>query len=953
MPGLRFGVLGALEVLADGQRLTVPAGRRRAVLACLLVRRGEVVHPDALVEAAWGDCVPSDPRAALHTVVSRLRSLLGGEAIVSSPRGYRLSVGLNAVDADVFADLLAQARTASPPRASVLLDQALHLWHGPAFDEFADAAFARPEAVRLEGLRREAQERLAAALIDTREFGAGIPVLDDLLTAEPYRESALELLMLALYRSGRQAEALERYREHRERLVEDLGLDPAPALVELEARILGHVVASAVDRDEPPTWLDTSAPLIGREDDLAALLTAVEANRVTVITGPGGVGKTRLAAQALPQLHASVGAAVVVPLATRNPGDVAHALAEALGLRATGPALEHIVGHLGTTPYLLLFDNCEHLLDEVTDIVARVALRCRGTKVLCTSRRRLGIHSEAVLPLSPLPVPTKQDNDPWQVEVSPAVRLFTDRVRRLRPGFSVNAYTGPDVAELCRRLDGLPLALELAASRTAASSPSEVLARSPADRPLSDDADLDEMIGWSVRLLAPEQQTMLAVLSTFSGEFTSQAVRAVVAPVLGGIGDTDAVLAELVESSLVVRDDTHSSARYRLLAVIRQYANTLLVESGAAEPAQRSHAEWVADLTERIGVETSGVDGESVRRRLDEMILEIVSAVRWALARRDLRLAARITEAVGRHLHWIPPQQLSDLVVDVATEATFEASPALAGAVGAGAVVVAERGDLVRARRLAGAALRMAGEADRPATACLALALVGIYSGKHESAARWYDRMATEPSLRGEASASLGLLACYADDLDAAREHVSVALAAGPSGPEPFHAFARYAAGEVEARRDPVHAIELLRGAAAQADRVGAHQVSKVARVALLALLIRGGEHRDAITLARGLLTDLSRWGAWAQLWTTVRILAELAALDRPADAVLLLGAARTAPAAPPLVGADIARYAELDDRLIESLGTGVVHRIQSLTPSLSDREIVRRAQRLLDELDP
>src|SRR5690625_2707274 len=241
----RFGVLGTLQVRVDGRPVTVPPGRQRAVLTCLLVHAEQPVSMDTLTEAAWDDSLPRDPHGALHTVLSRLRSQLGDHLLEHGPAGYRLVLPPEALDAEQFENLLTDARPAPPARARELLEQAASLWRGRAY---ADAPFARAAAARLEGLRKDATEAHAAACIECGDHAAAIALLTPLLAEDPFREHAVELAVTARYQAGRQADALEVLREHRTLLREELGLDPAPALVDLEQRILGHRLPQTVGR---------------------------------------------------------------------------------------------------------------------------------------------------------------------------------------------------------------------------------------------------------------------------------------------------------------------------------------------------------------------------------------------------------------------------------------------------------------------------------------------------------------------------------------------------------------------------------------------------------------------------------------------------------------------------------------------------------------------------------
>ncbi|WP_154402245.1 BTAD domain-containing putative transcriptional regulator [Ornithinimicrobium cavernae] len=971
MPELRCGVLGALEVHVDGRPVTIPPGRQRAVLTCLLVQ-GHPVPADALIEAAWPRDLPQDPHRALRTVLSRLRAVVGHDTITLGPAGYELSGG--SVDAEEFEDLLRQARSVEPQRVRELLGRALALWRGTAYGEYAEASFARPASERLARLRLDAVEAHASALVRLGEPGAAVPPLEELLAEEPFRERAVELLVRALYHAGRQTEALERLREHRSVLGAELGLDPSPQLAALESRILGHALAPVRPAEQTlPEWLDTSTAFIGREDELADLAAAVSASRVTAVTGPGGVGKSRLVAEALGGLHASLGLPVtVVELAPVLPGRVTMTLMDELGLRPAGagagppetgvdnpadarpgadPVVGDLVEYLSAVPHLLVLDNCEHVLEELTPLVSTIASRCRDVRVLATSRRRLGVASEQVLPLAPLGVPDPTETLGRQGSAA-AVRLFGDRVRRLRPAFAVTADNLTDVAELCRRCEGLPLALELAASRTARSGVGEVLRRLPTDA-VGETGGLWAVVAWSDGLLSPDQQSLLDCVTVFADDFTAEDVAEVVSRLPEWTGDPAPALAELVESSLVVRRDTAGGPRYGLLEMVRAFAARRLRESGRAAEVGAAHGAWVRELVTGIREDWSRLDGAVVGARLSASSSEVTGALRRALDAGQLVLAADISHAVARCLHWTPGLELRDLMIEVGERCAEAPGPEVAGGVAAAAFGHAERGDPARARVLGTAALDMCREPDHAAMAHLSLAVAAIYGGDLADSARWFRGLAADPALLGEANTSLALIACYAGDRAGAREHAAIALAAGPSGSDASHAFARYAAGEVEALTDPDRARQLLAEAAAEADRVGAEQVSRVSRLALFALLVRGGRHEEAVALGLRVLADLRRLGAWTQVWTLVRMLAELlAGAGRWSDAAFLLGAARGTSGAPPPVGEDVERYAALESRLSDHLGAHVLQQIHTLAAATPRAQVLSRAERVLRDLD-
>jgi predicted ATPase/DNA-binding SARP family transcriptional activator len=955
MPELRFGVLGALEVLVDGQPRNIPPGRRRVVLACLLVHAGHPVSADALIEAVWRDDLPQDPPKALRTVLSRLRTVLGRDAIGTGPAGYRLTGAV--LDAEEFEELVERARTAEPQLAGDLLGRALALWRGPAYGEYADVPFATAAAHRLEQLRRDAVETRAAALIQAGEPGAAGAVLEEMLAEQPFREHAVELLVTALYHAGQQAAALERLRSYRALLGEELGLDPSPDLAALEGRILGHALKPVRrGNSEVPTWLDTSTAFVGREDELADVVTAVAENRLTVVTGPGGVGKSRLAAEAIAGLHDRLGLPVaVVELTPVVPGRVTMTVADVLGLRPgtdSGPhsVLDDLVEYLSAVPQLLVLDNCEHVTDEVAPMVSVIARRCRDVRVLVTSRRRLGVASELILPLGPLRVPDPDATVGSQGSAA-SVRLFGDRVRRLRPTFAVTADNIGEVAELCRRCDGLPLALELAASRTATSGVSGVLARLPTDV-VGKSGGLWAVVAWSYQLLEPDHQALLDHLSVFAGDFSADAVTGLMAHAPRWSADVDPVLAELVESSLVVHHETGTGSRYRLLEMVRVFAARRLEESGRASEAGSAHGAWVRDVVTQIRHDWSRVDGAVVADRLAACSAEVESALRRALAAGELVLASEIAHAVARCLHWTPSLELRDLMIEVGERGAADPAPDVAAGVATAAFSIGERGNPARAQALGTTALELSQDPDSAATAQLALAVAAMYAGELADSARWFRSLAAIPALTGEANASLALIACYSDDLVVAREHAEIALAAGPSGSDASRAFARYAAGEVEARTDPFRGAALLAEASAQADRVGAEQVGRVSRVALFALLVRGGRHDEATVLGLDLCAHLRRLGAWTQVWTLLRMLAELLAeTARWSDAAFCLGAAQGASTAPSPIGQDVDRYLALEATLSERLGAHVLEQIRMVAAGTPRAQVLTRAERALSEL--
>ncbi|WP_165966724.1 BTAD domain-containing putative transcriptional regulator, partial [Actinomadura sp. 7K507] len=922
MADLRFGVLGPLEVRRDGTPVEVPPGRRRAVLACLLVHVGRPVAADALVEAGWGGELPADPRSALRTVLSRLRAVLGEKVIRADAAGYTLAVPAEAVDAHRFEDLLARAEEA-PRDAARLLDEALSLWRGPAYAEFADRAFAEFDAQHLDRTRLDAMEAGASAALAEGDPRGAAARLEGVLAGEPFREHAVELLLTALYDMGDHTGALARLREYRARLADELGLDPSPALRELESRILAHDLDRPSRRlhappPDPVSWVDTSTAFVGRDATVSELVDAVAACRLVTVTGVGGVGKTRTVAEALPALAERLGRPVAVVQLAPLPGDrVDAAAAEALGLdRPAGSARAAVVEHLRVSPGVLVLDNCEHVLAEAEALAAAVAARCPSARVLATSRHRLGTPAERLLPLEPLPAPDALAN-PDRMELAASVRVLTDRVRRLRPSFGVTPDNVAVAADICRRLDGLPLALELAASRIAVLGLEPVRDRLAAeDLALLDEhgpGDLHAVIDWSYRLLTPAQRELLALLTVFPSDFDPEAVEGLTAAHHGR--PATGHLSALVESSLLATHPAERAVRYRMLAVVRAFAAARLRDTGGETAARRTYLRWVRRWTERAAADCAGPDSVEAFARLRNGRADIEQALRWAVHAGETADAARLAAAVQLCQHWQPGSETIDLTAELAERCAATPSPESALGLAAGACAVTHAGDTTRGREFAERALASATTSRERYLAHLAIGIATMYRGDHDESARWWRTITgmddLAPAYRASAHSSLSLTACYRGDLPAAcREAEIGVLGAETAGATAVHAFALYALGEAETGD---RKTELLAAAADKADLAGATHVSQVARVAQLAALVRAARHDEALDLVAPILDAARRAGAWPQLWTTMRIFAELlAARDRPHEAALLLTGADAADTAPPATGPDMARYTAL-----------------------------------------
>ncbi|WP_406635249.1 BTAD domain-containing putative transcriptional regulator [Amycolatopsis sp. WGS_07] len=656
---MRFGILGPLAVYSDdGRPVRVPEAKVRTLLAVLLVHEGRPVSADRLADDLWGEQLPGNPVNTLQTKVSQLRRALEraepgqGGALVHQAPGYVLRTEPEAVDVGRFRALTASA--GEDPRSRVAsLTEALALWRGPALAEFADEPFAQPVIQRLEEERLVAQENLADARLALGEHAALVPELAELVRQHPLRERLRGLQLRALYAAGRQSEALASYEELRRRLADELGLDPGPELTALHRSILAQDPALTEAAPRLPVPL---TELVGRTAAARAISTLVGESRLVTLTGPGGVGKTRLALETAHRLGEDFAAgAWLVELTgmdrhecglSQCPPDewVVEAIAATLGIRdAAVPApadpAERLAESLRGKEILIVLDNCEQLIEPVAAVAGRLLAAAPGLRILATSREPLGLAGETQFPVPPL------DHDS-------AARLFIARVADT--GSTVDSADAEAVAEICRKLDGLPLALELAATRVRALGVPELLRRLDDRFRLLDAArrgvparqqTLRAMIDWSWELLSEPERLVLQRLSVHTEDCALDAAEAVCSGDGVDEGEVLGLLAKLVDRSLVVPAST-GAPRYRLLESVAVYGLERLREAGAVERTRRRHAEYYVRLA---GVADAGLRGRDQRRwlqRLDADLPNLRSAAEnlagWGSADDAVRLANRL-----------------------------------------------------------------------------------------------------------------------------------------------------------------------------------------------------------------------------------------------------------------------------------------------------------------------
>ncbi len=625
-----FRILGSVGIVDGTTVLPLGGGMPRRLLAVLLAYRNSVVSTDRLVEVLW-DEPPASAAATLQTYISRLRRFVdladGRAALVNRAPGYVLEVPEPFVDAGRFEAGLAEGTALlelDPRAAHVVLERALDEWRGDAFAEFTDSEWLRPEAVRLEELRLVALETCVESVLRSGRHQETVGQLEALLVDHPLREGFTRQLMLALYRSGRQPEALRVAQEFRGTLRDDLGLDPSPELRALESAILEESsdlawVAPAMPppplagaspsadarrpvRDALPT--ETTA-LVGRERDLEMAGRLLETGRILTLFGPGGVGKTRLAHRLASTIAAQFtdGVRLIELGAVRDEHAVTAAVAAALDVqqRPNRSLADSIVELLAPQSLLLVLDNCEHVLDTTSELVELVLRWCPDVQVLATSREPLGIPAEVVWSVPPLPVPASVDEPLKVLRDVPAVQLFVERARSVHAAFVLDEENRAAVAEICMRLDGVPLALELAAARMRSMSAAQLAERLPerfrilaGSRRSTDPRHrtLRDLVQWSYDLLTPVEQRLFDRLSVFAGSFVIERAERVCAGNGIDVRDIPILLGVLVDKSMLIAQD----GRFRQLETLREFGREQLAASPAADGVRAAHTAVHADL---------------------------------------------------------------------------------------------------------------------------------------------------------------------------------------------------------------------------------------------------------------------------------------------------------------------------------------------------------------------
>ena len=680
-----FGILGELQVVQDGVPLELGSLRQRALLARLLVRSGQPLTSDRLIEDLWPDDAPTNARHTLHVYISRVRATLGDERrrLSSDTSGYRLHLEPGELDAARFERLAADGRASlsagDATSARERLEAALGLWRGPALVEFADEPFATAEATRLDQLRLVAQGDRIRADLQLGRHALLVEELRSLTLQQPFREAFWEHYMLALYRAGRQTEALQVFGEARMHLSDELGIEPGPALKRMEQRILrqdpgldlpastGHAAAGVPTRPRSNLPLQRTT-FIGRQRDLAIAGELLAASRLLTLTGAPGSGKTRMALQLASQRERAYpdGVVLVSLAAVSDPSRIEPMVRAAfdeldtadqrrIGRPESAEDSGDLAGRLRDLCCLLILDNCEQLtggFEPVGDILDTAP----DLTVMATSRAPLRLAGEQEFPVLPLQVPPAEDeHDPESLLSYDAVALLVARARAADPGFEVTTENAAAIAGITARLDGLPLALELGASRLRLLTPQDLLERLERRLPLLTSGASDAIarhqtlrgaIAWSYELLDKDEQGLFRCLAAFVGPFTVEAAAFVAERPFDDIWNG---LESLLAKSLLQRPVDTGEARFSMLETLREFAVELLTETSELDTVFQRHARYCLRQTEHAGPELEGPGHGAALARLNREVEDIRAALRRCADGLDTETGLRLASATWRY----------------------------------------------------------------------------------------------------------------------------------------------------------------------------------------------------------------------------------------------------------------------------------------------------------------
>ena len=976
-----FGVLGRLTVTRDGQDVAPHGPLQRRLLCALLLRANSVVGTDELADLLWPDRLPGNHLAALQTHVFRLRRALPEGVVDSSPAGYRLTVAAEAVDAARFEVAVYQAvalRSSDPGAAASGLDTALGWWRGAPYDELADVDAARIEAGRLTELQLRATEERHDCLLDLGRHGDVVADFEAFAAHHPLRERPQGQLMVALRRSGRPADALAVFERYRRAVASDLGIDPSAALRRLHDDIVtdapdtgasetatSPATTPAVDSTGPARDAGAGMPegryvtsFLGRDDLVGDVLARLGRERLVTLVGPGGVGKTRMAAE----VGRRVGGAVwFCELAGADPSSVALTVAATLGIDER-PGTDHvarIAEVLGVQHGLVVLDNCEHVVDAAAALAEAVLARAPAARLLATSRERLAVDGEHLCVVPPLACP---DPTGAEGEDEPAGRLFVDRARAVRPGWEPTPDEWAVVAEVVRRLDGLPLAIELAAARLHTLTLAEVAGGietrfrllTGGRRTTARHRSLAATVSWSFDLLNHDEQAMFEAIALFQAPF-----RAAGAAALAGCDEAEAVdlLSALVERSLAHR----VGDRYGLLETLRQFGVERLDRQGRVAEVRARHARYHRELAAATGARLHRAGTAGVLADLDASLGDLRATQRWLTdhGTHEERLSF-VLDLRDYGFYRMRPE-----VLDWAGAAAQAASaagvfdPRVGDAFAVASQGAWKRGDLDRGVELVAASVAAA-----EAAGVLTYHVLDNVANDHltqgrvsEAVVAYTATLDTDVARRTEfrrieAHGNRVLARGYADDPGTADDVTALLDRLSAETSEVAAAWAWYTAGETVVDSDPALAADRFRRALALAGESGTLFVASVAGASAASIEARHGDPAAAVAQYRQLLLEGQRAGVRVLQWTMLRTVAcLLVRVGAHEPAGVLLGAITSTRSGHEVFGADAQRLAAADLALRAALGDDTVELAVERGRPMDDDDAVAVALAAFDDL--
>jgi predicted ATPase/DNA-binding SARP family transcriptional activator len=772
---MHLQLLGPFEMVVDSGPVRLAGRGERALVTVLGLSPGRVVADTTLIDQLWSDGdQPVDPVNALQTRVSKVRRALtaagGGQLLSRRGAGYILDVDPACVDVHRFTALIDRARRAGAADEAIrLYDAALAEWRAEPFVDFAGELWAAVETTRLVELRLAAIAERAERMLTLGRYEEVVADLEPVVAGAPTRERLVGQLMTGLFNAGRQADALEVYARTQQVLADELGLDPSRELRGLMEQILRQDTAitpvaaspSTARRAEPKVPASGNLPLrltsfVGRNDDLDRVLMALRGARLVTLAGPGGAGKTSLGVEAARRAGPGFADGVwLVRLApVTEPEMLIHAFADGLGLSIEGGTVAHrprdvLVPRLTGRDALIVLDNCEHLIEPVAALVQTILERCPKVRILATSREALAVPGEVQLAVAPLPVPSEQSPSE-RVPEFPAARLFLDRAAAVRPDLTLDGPALDAVAVICRRLDGIPLALELAAARLAGLQPLELADRvrdrfavlTSGDRTAeARQRTLRSAVDWSHDLLTQQERVLFRRLAVFRGGWTLTAAETVVADTELPVERVMELLERLVRQSLVVADRSGGHTRYRMLETLRQYATGKLGDAGETAAMDAAHAAFFLAVGERA---ETGLRGSSQAQWLTQLRTEhanLRAAMSWLVVTDgQVDQAQRLAGSLG--LYWHMGRHLEGReVLRRVMALPGGSSHSRARALQAVSLVERPRGCIVHPSAQCAAAARESltvfrqdGDRGRAAFSELLLAVEGVSGGAHADA---------------------------------------------------------------------------------------------------------------------------------------------------------------------------------------------------------------------------